>query len=314
MRPYVFGVDIGGTAIKLGLFKTTGALVEKWSLRTRTEGDGEGILPDVVASICAKLEERQLPWNEVEGVGMGVPGPVQEDGTVLRCINLGWDIFNIPERMRSIEPRIHRFCVTNDVNAATLGEMWKGGAKGYKNAFMVTLGTGIGGGLVIGERIINGVGGGAGEIGHFRVNPHETERCKCGARGCLEQYCSATGLRRCAQRALRERPEIATVLRDDERLTAKSVCDAAKAGDELAVRLLDELGDRLGWALTAVAATVDPEVFVIGGGLSGAGRTLLDPIARGYRRHAFHALESVEFTLARLGNDAGIYGCAKMLL
>ena len=314
MRPYAFGVDIGGTAIKLGLFTTTGELIEKWSIHTRTQDGGEHILPDVIASVREKLAERELLWTQVEGVGMGVPGPVQEDGTVLRCINLGWDVFNIPEKIRSIEPHIHRFRVTNDVNAAALGEQWKGGARGHRNAFMITLGTGIGGGLVIGERIINGSGGGAGEIGHFRVNPYETEACKCGAHGCLEQYCSATGLRRSAQRAMRETPDIATTLKDDSHLTAKSICDAAKAGDVLAVQLLDQLGDRLGWALTAAAGTVDPEIFVIGGGLSNAGDILLDAIVRGYRAHSFHAIRNTQFTLAQLGNDAGIYGCVRMLL
>lgn len=314
MRPYAFGVDIGGTAIKLGLFQTDGCLLEKWSIPTRTEDAGSHVLPDVIESIRSKLEERSLPWEQVEGVGLGVPGPVREDGTVMRCINLGWDVFNIPERIRGLEPRIHRFRVSNDVNAATLGEQWKGGARGHKNAFMITLGTGIGGGLVINERIINGVGGGAGEIGHFRVNPDETEVCKCGRRGCLEQYCSATGLLRMTRRALTQEDHLPTALKDSGRLTAKDVCDAAKAGDELALKLLDQLGELLGWALTAAAGTADPEIFVLGGGLSNAGNVLLEPIVRGYRAQAFHALRDTEFTLAQLGNDAGIYGCVRMLL
>ena len=314
MRPYAFGVDIGGTAIKLGLFQTDGELLEKWSIPTRTEDEGRYVLPDVIASIRSKLDERAIPWKKVEGVGMGVPGPVKEDGTVMRCINLGWGVFNIPERIRTLEPRIHRFRVSNDVNAATLGEQWKGAAQGHKNAFMVTLGTGIGGGLVVNEQIVNGVGGGAGEIGHFRVDEEEAEPCKCGGRGCLEQYCSATGLLRCARKRLAERPDAPTALKNGEGLTAKDVCDAAKAGDKLALELLEQLGDRLGWALTAIAGTVDPEVFVIGGGLSSAGDILLEPIVRGYRAHAFRALRDTEFILAKLGNDAGIYGCVRMLL
>lgn len=313
MRPYAFGVDIGGTAIKLGLFQTSGELMEKWSIPTRTQDKGKSVLPDVIESIRLKLDERDIPWKQVEGVGMGVPGPVKEDGTVMRCINLGWDVFNIPERIRTLEPRIHRFRVSNDVNAAALGEQWKGAAKGYKNAFMVTLGTGIGGGLVINGKIINGVGGGAGEIGHFGVDLEETEVCKCGRRGCLEQYCSASGLLRVARKALSQSPDVPTSLKNDEYLTAKTVCDEAKAGDKLALDLLDQLGDRLGWALTAAAGTADPEVFVIGGGLSNAGNILLEPIVRGYRTHAFHALRDTHFALASLGNDAGIYGCVRML-
>ena len=314
MRPYAFGVDIGGTAIKLGLFQTDGELVEKWSIPTRTEDHGSNVLPDVVDSLCEALERHELDWDQIEGVGMGVPGPVREDGTVMRCINLGWDVFNIPRVMRGLEPRIDRFCVTNDVNAATLGEMWQGGARGRRSAFMVTLGTGIGGGLVINEQIINGVTGGAGEIGHFRVERGETEPCKCGATGCLEQYCSATGLVRCVRRALAKDGHLPTTLQDNEDLSALTICDAAKAGDELAMAELVQLGDRLGWALTGPAATVNPEVFVIGGGLSNAGKILLDCIEQGFRRHSFHACRDTEFALARLGNDAGIYGCVRMLL
>lgn len=314
MRPYAFGVDIGGTAIKLGLFRTNGRLVEKWSIPTRTEDGGSNVLPDVVASLQKALKRHDLTWDQIEGVGMGVPGPVKEDGTVLRCINLGWDIFNIPRKMRALEPHIDLFRVTNDVNAATLGEMWQGGAKGHRSAFMITLGTGIGGGLVLNEQIVNGIGGAAGEIGHFQIDPDETEACKCGGRGCLEQYCSATGLVRCTRRALSRGTGCPTVLQDDEALTAKRVCDAAKAGDELAMALLDQLGSRLGWALTAVAGTVDPEIFVIGGGLSNAGKPLLECIKRGYREHAFHACRDTEFSLAQLGNDAGIYGCVRMVL
>ena len=314
MRPYAFGVDIGGTAIKLGLFQTTGELTEKWSIPTRIEDNGEHVLPDVIASIRAKLDERAIPWDQVEGVGMGVPGPVKEDGTVMRCINLGWDVFNIPEKIRTPEPRIHRFYVSNDVNAATLGEQWKGAAQGRKNVFMVTLGTGIGGGLVINEQIVNGVAGGAGEIGHFRVERGETEPCKCGGYGCLEQYCSATGLVRCARRALAKDGHLPTALQDDENLSALSICNAARAGDELASELLDRLGDRLGWVLTAVAGTTNPEVFVVGGGMSNAGNLLLERIEQGFRRHSFHACRDTEFSLAQLGNDAGIYGCVRMLL
>lgn len=314
MRPYAFGVDIGGTAVKLGLFRTDGTLLEKWKIPTRAEENGRFVLRDALDSIRAGAERHGLGWEEIEGVGMGVPGPVTEDGTVMRCINLGWDVFNIPEKIRTLEPHIHRFRISNDVNAATLGEQWKGAAQGRKNVFMITLGTGIGGGLVINEKIVNGIGGGAGEIGHFRIDPNETEPCKCGSRGCLEQYCSATGLVRCAKKALAERPEFPTVLREEEYLTAKDVCDAAKAGDKLALELLEQLSSRLGWALTAAAGTVDPEVFVIGGGLSNAGDILLESIAQGYRACAFHALQNVEFTLAKLGNDAGIYGCVRMLM
>lgn len=314
MRPYAFGVDIGGTAIKLGLFRADGTLLEKWQIPTRTHDKGAHVLPDVLDAVRSRMEKSDIAWDEVEGLGMGVPGPVGDDGTVFGCVNLGWDVFNVPEIMLGLEPGLRKVRVSNDVNAATLGELWKGGAQGRRSAFLVTLGTGIGGGLVVNDEIINGVNGGAGEIGHFCVDFRETERCKCGGHGCLEQYCSATGLLRQAKKALLEQPDTLSVMKNNPDLTAKDVCDAAREGDGLALDLLDQLGQRLGWALTAAAGTVDPEVFVIGGGLSNAGEILLDKIEFYYRKYAFHAFRNTPFVLAKLGNDAGIYGCAKMIL
>lgn len=207
--------------------------------------------------------------------------------------------------MRELEPCLHRVKVSNDVNAAALGELWKGGAKGYHSAFLVTLGTGIGGGLVLNDRIVNGANGGAGEIGHFCVDPSEPERCSCGGYGCLEQYASARGLLRCARKVM---PNASP------NLSAKTVCDMAREGDPTALDLLDQLGRKLGWTLTAVAGSIDPEVFVIGGGLSQAGKILLNKIESYYRKYAFHAFRDTKFVLAELGNDAGIYGCVRMLL
>lgn len=314
MKEYAFGVDIGGTAIKIGLFHTDGDLIKKFQIPTRTDDNGANVLPDVLLAIQLTMEEQGISQDQIEGIGMGVPGPVRDDGTVLRCINLGWGVFNIPEKIMSMEPRIRKVKVTNDVNAATLGEMWKGGGKGYQNLFMITLGTGIGGGLILNGQLISGKGGASGEIGHICVNTQEPDLCRCGHRGCLEQYCSATGLLRTARKRMKLHPEEPTVLRDIPRLTAKDICDAAKDGDAMALDLLDKLGHRLGLALNAVAATVDPEIFVIGGGLSNAGDILLDPIRRYYLQHAFHAYNDTAFALAKLGNDAGIYGCVYQIL
>lgn len=314
MKSYALGVDIGGTAIKLGLFQADGTLLEKWQIPTCTQDKGTHVLPDVLDAVLSCMNKNGINWADVEGIGMGVPGPVGDDGTVFGCVNLGWNVFNVPEKLLQLESGLRKAQVSNDVNAATLGELWKGGAQGHHSAFMVTLGTGIGGGLVINDEIINGVGGGAGEIGHFCVEPNETERCKCGGHGCLEQYCSATGLLRQAKKALAENSDTISILKKNDALTAKDVCDAAKQGDTLALDLLDRLGHRLGWALTAVAGTADPEVFVIGGGLSNAGEILLDKIEFYYRKYAFHAFRNTPFVLAQLGNDAGIYGCAKMIL
>lgn len=314
MRQYAFGVDIGGTAVKLGLFQTDGVLLEKWQIPTRTEGQGRYILSDILDAIRGNMNTRNLTWQDVEGVGMGVPGPVTEDGTVQKCINLGWNVFNLHDTVRYLEPGVHKFCVTNDVNAAALGEMWKGAAQDRGSAVMITLGTGIGCGIVENQRIIMGATGAAGEFGHLCINPEETEPCNCGLRGCLEQYCSAQGLVRCAKRELARREDTSSVLRVVKELTAKTVCDAARDGDALALELLDQLGHRLGWALTAIAGTVNPEVFVIGGGLANAGNILLERIQRNFRKYAFHAFRETPLILAQLGNDAGIFGCVRMLL
>lgn len=312
MKPYAFGVDLGGNAIKIGLFQTTGNLVEKWTIPARLEDHGSHLLADVVDAIRAKMEERSLSWDVVEGVGMGVPGPVDQDGTVMRCVNLGWDILNVPQAVRELEPAIEKLKVANDVNAATLGEMWQGGAQWNNSAVMVTLGVGIGSGIVVDNKVFVGSTGAAGEIGHMCVNPKETERCTCGNYGCLEQYCSDTGLVRTAQAVLEERPEEPSLLRDGE-ITPKAICQAAKKGDAAATEVLERFGQLMGQALTAVACTVNPQVFVIGGQMAQAGMAILKPIETYFRRYAFHAFRNTPFVLAELGEDAGIYGSVRML-
>ena len=183
MKKYAFGVDIGGTTIKIGLFETSGNLIEKWEIPTRTQENGTYILNDIAEAIAAKLAEKNISEKEIEGIGVGVPGPVGDDGTVYKCVNLGWSVFNVAielERKTGFKVK-----VGNDANVAALGEMWQGGGKGYKNLVMVTLGTGVGGGVIINEKIIPGSDGAAGEIGHLRVKERETETCGCGNHGCF---------------------------------------------------------------------------------------------------------------------------------
>lgn len=312
MKPYAFGVDLGGNAIKIGLFQTTGHLVEKWTIPTRLEDRGSHLLPDVVDAIRAKMAERSLTWDVVEGVGMGVPGPVGQDGTVMRCVNLGWDILNVPQAVRELEPAIEKLEVANDVNAATLGEMWQGGAQWNNSAVMVTLGVGIGSGIVVDNKVFVGSTGAAGEIGHMCVNIAETERCSCGNYGCLEQYCSDTGLAHTAKLVLEEMPDTPSALRDGE-ITPKAICQAAKKGDAVANQVLERFGQLMGQALTAVACTVNPQIFVIGGEMAQEGMCILKPIETYFRKYAFHAFRNTPFVLAELGEDAGIYGSVRML-
>ena len=311
MKKYGFGVDIGGTTIKMGFFETDGTLLDKWEIKTDTSNNGENILYDVAKAVDNKLAQEAISKDEVQGIGIGVPGPVRGDGTVNRCVNLGWGVFNVAEKLSSLTGISVK--VGNDANVAALGEMWQGGAKGCQDVVMVTLGTGVGGGIIVDGKIVAGFHGAGGEIGHITVNPDEIEACNCGKYGCLEQYTSATGIVRMAKRKLAKTQDD-TTLRSIENVTAKDIFDAAKAGDEVAKELVDELGEILGSALATISCVVNPEAIVVGGGVSKAGAILIDTIAEHFRENAFHACRETRFELATLGNDAGIYGCMCMIL
>jgi glucokinase len=311
MENYVFGIDVGGTTVKCGLFTTEGVVLDKWEIRTNKENGGASILGDIAASINAKLAEKKIDKSVVKGVGIGVPGPVKGDGTVLTCVNLGWGKFNVNEEMSKLVGL--PVAAGNDANVAALGEMWKGGGQGYQDVVMITLGTGVGGGIILDGKIWAGSNGAGGELGHMIVNPDETDICGCGGHGHLEQYASATGIVRMAKKELAAN-DAATTLRKYENLSAKNVFDEAKAGDAVAAALVDKLCAILAGALTHVAATVDPQVFVIGGGVSKAGEILTEGLKKHYNQNLLSALYNKEFRLATLGNDAGIYGSAKMIL
>lgn len=313
MRAYVFGVDIGGTTVKLGLFAADGRLLDKWEIPTRTRDGGREVLPDVAAAIRAKLAERAISPDQVEGVGIGVPGPVDRDDTVNKCVNLGWGVFNVKEKMNRLLPEIPRVAAGNDANVAALGELWQGGGSGYRSAVMITLGTGVGGGVVVDGKIVAGRSGGAGELGHMTVEPGERVRCSCGKYGCLEQYTSANGIVRMT-RVMLEGSDTPSALRTMEHFTSKDICQLAGAGDPLALEAMERFGDYLARAMSYVACTVDPDVFIVGGGMSRAGAIVTDAISKHYRRYAFHVCADTPVVLAKLGNDAGICGCAKMVL
>ncbi len=312
MKPYAFGIDVGGTTVKCGFFNADGTFVENWEITTRKENNGALILPDIADAIRGKLKEHKVSLKDVEGVGIGVPGPVLDDGIVNGCVNLGWGVFNVAQELSGLLDGI-RVAVGNDANVAALGEQWRGGGKGYKNVVMVTLGTGVGGGIIIGGRILPGGHGAAGEIGHMQMRKNETAVCGCGKKGCLEQYASATGIVRMAHLALEKERKQPSLL-DNQEVTSKSIFDAAKSGDAAALGLVDTLGEMLGTALAHITAVVDPDVIVIGGGVSKAGQILLDAIVKHYRPAAFHACRDTEFKLAVLGNEAGMYGAVRMIL
>lgn len=308
---YCFGIDVGGTTVKLGLFDTEGNVIDKWEIKTRSENGGVNVLPDIAEAVKAKMEEKGIAAADVAGAGIGVPGPVTNDGYVNKAVNLGWnERFNVEEKLSSMLGLPVK--AGNDANVAALGEMWKGGGAGAENVVFVTLGTGVGGGIIIGGKIVTGSHGAGGEIGHIHVEDNEADSCGCGNHGCLEQYASATGVVRIANKLLKETEED-TVLRTEE-VSAKTVFDAVKAGDAFAIKVAEQFGKYLGTALANISAIADPEVFVIGGGVSKAGEVLLDYIKKYYVPTAFHGCRETRFELAKLGNDAGIYGTARLIL
>ena len=307
MSKFVIGTDIGGTSVKLGIFKSEGELVQKWEIRTDRTNGGEKVPEDIAATVKDVLGKLKIDQNDVIGMGVGVPGPVKSDGTVMKCPNLGWGIFNVADRMKELTGL--NCTALNDANAAALGEMWQGTAKGFRNLVFVTLGTGVGGGIIVDGKVISGTHGGGGEIGHILVNPKETDVCGCGCRGHLEQYASATGLARITRKRLAANDCPATTLSADN-LSARIIYDAAKAGDELAKEVVEEMCAYLAQAFSGIAATVDPEVFLIGGGVSKAGSIITDTIKKYYVPSNMNVLRDPKFELASLGNDAGIWGAA----
>lgn len=314
MKEYAFGIDLGGTTAKIGLFTTTGDLLEKWEVPTDTSDQGVRILPNLAAAVQDKMVQRSLRPDQIEGVGLGVPGPVQDSSVVaIVCANLGgWGDCDAGAQLSQLLGGL-RVQVGNDANVAALGEIWMGAAKGCRSAVMVTLGTGVGGGVVADGKLIEGAHGAGGEIGHITVNPQEPAQCGCGKHGCLEQYSSATGVVRCMNKLLEQNPDVPCTLRGRD-FAAKDVFDAARSGDKLAQQEVEDMTLTLALALGNIAAITDPEMFLVGGGVARAGDVLLEPLSRHYQANAFLSCRNTPIRLASLGNDAGIYGAVRLIV
>lgn len=311
MGRYAFGVDVGGTSVKMGLFDETGTILDKWEIPTRKENKGASVLPDVARSLLAKMAEKGIQEKDLVGIGVGAPGPVDDEGTLVSgAVNIGWEPFNIPKAMHAyINVPIK---AANDANAAAYGEMWQGGGKGFNSIVAVTLGTGVGGGIIINGELLAGATGAGGEIGHMHMVDDETESCNCGNRGCMEQYASATGIARLARRRL-EKDDEPSILREGK-VSAKTVFDGVKAGDKVAVEIAEEFGEYLGKGLAMIASVLNPEAFIISGGVSKAGEILFSFIEPPFHKYVFRHCGNAKFVLATLGNDAGIYGAAGLVL
>ena len=307
---YGFGVDIGGTTIKIGLFSVDGDLMEKWEIPTNKTDNGKYILTEIADFINRTIETKGIEKSDVIGVGLGVPGPVNKNGFVSVCVNLGWNSLNVEKEFHEISGL--KVKVGNDANVAALGEMWQGAGKGYQDVLMVTLGTGVGGGCVLNGQIVSGIHGAGGEIGHMPVKDDEPIACNCGNHGCLEQYVSATGIVNQAKKVL-DLEDRASSLRNYSSLEAKNIYDEAKNGDVIANEIVDSTCKILAKALAQVCSVIDPEIIVIGGGVSKAGDILTSRITQSFKKYVFNACASTPIVLAKLENDAGMYGCVKSL-
>ena len=308
---YGFGVDLGGTTVKIAFFDTEGKMLDKWEIPTDTTDNGKKVLPDIANSTMSYLEKKGISKENVIGIGIGVPGPVDAAGNVNRCVNLGWGVFNLHKELGALTGLPVKG--GNDANVAALGECWKGGGQGCENMVMVTLGTGVGGGIILGGQVLHGTHGAAGEIGHLVLNPEETETCGCGKKGCVEQYCSATGIVRVAKMFLAQK-DAPSALRGKEKLTCKDVFDAAGAGDLLAEEILEQVFFYMGRFIADICAVGNPQAVGLGGGVSKAGEVLTRGIRKHFDTFAFHGVKGGQFRLATLGNDAGAYGAFKLIL
>ena len=313
MRKYAFGVDVGGTTVKMGIFTTQGELLEDWEIPTVTADGGGIILHDIAQAVAEKIREKDLNKDDIEGIGIGLPGPVLKDGTIAGASNLGWGVFNVPKKLRALTGL--KVKAGNDADLAALGEMWKGGGAQSPDMVMVTLGTGVGGGVIIDGHIVVGRTGSTGEIGHMPIKDpeDEPESCGCGKHGCFQQYASASGALLIARRYFEKNPEVSSPLKK-QGLTCRDIFEAAIAGDKAAIAITEKYYRILAKGLAVVSAVIDPERFVIGGGVSKAGNFLIEGIKRHYPEYAFHTTRDVQFVLAVLGNRAGMYGAVKLLI
>ena len=305
---YGFGVDLGGTGIKFACFDETGDLREIWERPTPLEQNGQRILPEIAEGILSYCKEKKL--DRVLGIGIGVPGAVDATGVVDGCVNLGWGTVNVKKELETLTG--FPVAVGNDASVAALGECWFGGGKGHKNMVMITLGTGVGGGVVVDGKLLWGAHGAAGEIGHMVLDARETAVCSCGKRGCAEQYCSATGVVRLAKKHLAA-TAFPSELKGRKAFTCKDVFDAAARGDIPAIEVLERFYDYLGQLIANVCCVINPEIVVLGGGVSKAGQPLLDGAKEYFQTHCFYPCRNTEFALATLGNDAGVYGAYQLL-
>ena len=307
---YLFGIDIGGTTVKMGFFNEKYELINKWEIKTDISNNGANVFKDITDSIKNHLANNNLKLNDVLGYGIGVPAAT-ENNFISKCDNLGWENFQVDEEFKKYIPDAW-VKVCNDANGAAYGELSCGAAKAYNSCVMITLGTGVGSGVVIDNKIVEGKNGSAGEVGHLMMEFDDPFQCNCGKKGCLETFASANGIVRYTKKQLLNN-SIPTQLSLDKEITSKDIFDLAKANDEFAVKMVNHVCSKIALALSYIACVVSPEVFIIGGGVSKAGTFLTDTIKKYYLEYSYHSTTDIDIILATLGNDAGIFGAAHLI-
>ncbi|HEL1556489.1 TPA: ROK family glucokinase [Streptococcus suis] len=318
MSKKIIGIDLGGTSVKLAILNTEGEIQEKWSIKTNILDEGSHIVPDIIDSIKHRFETHGLTKEDFLGVGMGSPGVVDsEAGTVIGAYNLNWKTLQLVKDQFESALGLP-FYIDNDANVAALGEQWVGAGNNNPNVVFMTLGTGVGGGVIAAGNLIRGVKGAGGELGHITVDFDAPFACTCGKKGCLETVASATGIVNLTRRYAEEYAgdaKLKQLIDDGEEVTAKDVFDLAKEGDDLALIVYRHFSEYLGVACANIAAVLNPAYIVLGGGVSAAGEFLLDGVRNVFAENSFPQIkESTQIVLATRGNDAGVLGAASLVL
>ncbi|HHT7645207.1 TPA: ROK family glucokinase [Streptococcus suis] len=318
MSKKIIGIDLGGTSVKLAILTTEGEIQEKWSIKTNILDDGSHIVPDIIDSIKQRFDTYGLTKDDFLGVGMGSPGVVDsEAGTVIGAYNLNWKTLQLVKDQFEAALGLP-FFIDNDANVAALGEQWVGAGNNNPNVVFMTLGTGVGGGVIAAGNLIRGVKGAGGELGHITVDFDKPFACTCGKKGCLETVASATGIVNLSRRYADQYAgdaKLKQMIDDGQDVTAKDVFDLAKEGDDLALIVYRHFSEYLGVACANIAAVLNPAYIVLGGGVSAAGEFLLDGVRKVFAENSFPQIkESTQIVLATRGNDAGVLGAASLVL
>jgi glucokinase len=307
---YSIGIDLGGTAIKMGICSSDGRILHHIEQPT-PKGSYESTLQTFGQMVKELLLASQLTMRDIAGIGTGLPGFLDIDkGYVFELVNLGWKEIPLKEKMEEFFG-VPCF-IDNDANTAAIGEMWQGAGKGAKHLICITVGTGIGGGLILNGQIYHGATGLSGEVGHMTVVRSNGHLCNCGRVGCLETETSATAIAFYGKKAAQEEEtKLKEILKDNGYITAKNVIDCAKEKDEASLRILNQVCDHLGFGLAQIANILNPEKIVIGGGVSRAGEFFLVNVRDAFDRYALKKVnEAVKIVPAKLGNEAGLLGAA----